>query len=250
MFACGVRPDIVAMVHTNLLKNTRQPYAVSSRSGQKVAGKSLGTGRALARIPRLSGGGTHRSGQGAIGNMCRGGRMNAPTKIWRRWHSKVGVNVKRYAMVSALSASSIPPLVMARGHRIECVPEIPLVLDSSIESVSVTAKALTIINALGCGPEIKRSSASSHIRSGRGKMRNRRFLSCKGPLIIHAHDYGITRAFRNLPGVNVARVEAINLLQIAPGGHLGRFLIWSEPAIASMNQLFGCFETPSKVKRG
>ena len=40
-----------------------------------------GTGRAVARIPRVGGGGTHRSGQAAFGNMCRGGRMFAPTKV-------------------------------------------------------------------------------------------------------------------------------------------------------------------------
>ena len=36
-----------------------------------------------------------RSGQAAFGNMCRGGRMFAPTKQWRRWHRKVGVAQKR-----------------------------------------------------------------------------------------------------------------------------------------------------------
>ena len=36
----------------------------------------IGTGRAVARIPRVRGGGTHRSGQGAFGNMCRGGRLD------------------------------------------------------------------------------------------------------------------------------------------------------------------------------
>ena len=37
-----------------------------------------------------------RSGQAAFGNMCRGGRMFAPTKQWRRWHRKVGVAQKRW----------------------------------------------------------------------------------------------------------------------------------------------------------
>lgn len=41
-------------------------------------------GRAVSRIPRVPGGGTHRAGQGAFGNMCRGGRMFAPTKVYLR----------------------------------------------------------------------------------------------------------------------------------------------------------------------
>lgn len=52
------------------------------------------TGRAVARIPRVSGGGTHRAGQAAFGNMCRSGRMFAPTKIWRKWHIKVNQGQK------------------------------------------------------------------------------------------------------------------------------------------------------------
>jgi len=69
----------------------------------------------VARIPRVSGGGTNRSGQGAFGNMCRGGRMFAPTKTWRRWHRHINVNQRRYALCSALAGSAIPALIMSKG---------------------------------------------------------------------------------------------------------------------------------------
>jgi len=65
----------------------------------------------------VSGGGTNRSGQGAFGNMCRGGRMFAPTKTWRRWHRHINVNQRRYALCSALAASAVPALIMAKGIR-------------------------------------------------------------------------------------------------------------------------------------
>ena len=41
--------------------------------------------------------------------------MFAPTKIWRRWHRKINVNQKRYALCSAIAASGIPSLVMSKG---------------------------------------------------------------------------------------------------------------------------------------
>ena len=85
-------------------------------SGHQTSAESWGTGRAVARIPRVRGGGTHRSGQGAFGNMCRGGHMFAPTKVYRRWHRKVSVQQKRYAMVSAIAATGVPALVMAKGN--------------------------------------------------------------------------------------------------------------------------------------
>lgn len=91
--------------------------------GHQTSAESWGTGRAVARIPRVRGGGTHRSGQGAFGNMCRGGRMFAPTKTWRRWHRKISVNQKRYAMVSAIAATGSPALVMSKGKCV-CAPQI------------------------------------------------------------------------------------------------------------------------------
>nr|BAG60494.1 unnamed protein product [Homo sapiens] len=94
VFKAPIRPDIVNFVHTNLRKNNRQPYAVSELAGHQTSAESWGTGRAVARIPRVRGGGTHRSGQGAFGNMCRGGRMFAPTKTWRRWHRRVNTTQK------------------------------------------------------------------------------------------------------------------------------------------------------------
>ena len=84
-------------------------------TGHQTSAESWGTGRAVARIPRVRGGGTHRSGQGAFGNMCRGGRMFAPIRTWRRWHRKVNRNQRRYAIVSAIAASGVPSVVMSKG---------------------------------------------------------------------------------------------------------------------------------------
>jgi len=82
IFVAPIRPDIVHFVHTNMAKNSRQPYAVSDNAGHQHSAESWGTGRAVARIPRVSGGGTSRAGQGAFGNQCRKGRMFAPTRTW------------------------------------------------------------------------------------------------------------------------------------------------------------------------
>ena len=51
---------------------------------------------------------------------------------------------KRYAVCSALAASAVPSLLMARGHAVESVPEVPLVLDDSSEATAKTAKAASI----------------------------------------------------------------------------------------------------------
>merc|ERR1711962_42010 len=108
VFRAPVRPDIVSTWDHEIAKNKRQPYCVNVDAGHQTSAESWGTGRAVARIPRVRGGGTHRSGQAAFGNMCRGGRMFAPTKTWRRWHRPINQKQRRYAVCSALAASAIP----------------------------------------------------------------------------------------------------------------------------------------------
>jgi large subunit ribosomal protein L4e len=250
VFLAPIRPDIVQFVHTNMRKNARQAYAVNEKAGHQHSAESWGTGRAVSRIPRVSGGGTSRAGQGAFGNMCRSGRMFAPTKVWRKWHKKINTNQKRYAVASALAASALPSLVMARGHNISNVPELPLVVDNSVESVEKTKKAIETLKAVGAFDDVEKSKASRKLRRGKGKMRNRRHVQRRGPLVVYSEDNGVCRAFRNLPGVDLACVERLNLLQLAPGGHLGRFIIWTEGAFSKLNQVFGTFRGESTQKKG
>ncbi|KAI7864117.1 ribosomal protein L4 domain-containing protein [Spinellus fusiger] len=244
-----IRPDIVNFVHTNMAKNKRQPYAVSVKAGHQTSAESWGTGRAVARIPRVNGSGTHRAGQAAFGNMCRGGRMFAPTKTWRKWHIKTNLNQKRFATASALAASALPSLVMARGHRVEKIEEVPLVLADSVETISKTKDAVALLKAVNAYADVVKVSNSRKLRAGVGKLRNRRHRQRRGPLVIFNEDNGIVKAFRNLPGVEVVDVRRLNLLQLAPGGHLGRFVIWTKSAFALLDSLYGTYETPATLKK-
>ncbi|CAM9856722.1 unnamed protein product [Heterosigma akashiwo] len=236
-----IRPDIVQFVHTNMNKNKRQAYAVKEMAGHQTSAESWGTGRAVSRIPRVQGGGTQRAGQGAFGNMCRSGRMFGPTKQWRRWHRKINVNQKRYALASAVAASAVPALVMARGHKVDQVPELPLVVCADAEGIQKTKKAVALLEAVGAGPDLAKVKASRTLRAGKGKLRGRRFTSRKGPLVIYDGASGCEKAFRNIPGVELCRVDALNLLQLAPGGHMGRFCVWTKPALEKLDALYGTY---------
>lgn len=250
VFSVAIRPDVVQFVHTNMAKNKRQPYAVSRKAGMQHSAESWGTGRAVARIPRIAGSGTNRSGQGAFGNMCRKGRMFAPTKTWRRWHRKISINQRRYAVVSAVAATAVPSLVTARGHRIEKVNEIPLVISSKVEQMQKTKDAIELLKKVNAYADIEKVKDSRKIRAGKGKMRNRRYTQRRGPLVIYEKDEGIVKAFRNLPGVELVSVTALNLLTLAPGGHLGRFCLWTEGAFSKLDSIFGTFKVASSQKKG
>jgi large subunit ribosomal protein L4e len=233
-----LRPDLVKEVHKNVSKNKRQAYAVGAKVGYDTAAESWGTGRAVARIPRVPGGGTHRAGQAAFGNQARGGGMFSPTKVWRRWHRRVNVKEKRHAVATCLAASSLPALVMARGHRINEVSELPLVVSNGLENLTKTKQAVEALKGLGVGPDLQKVIESKKIRAGKGKARNRKYRMRKGPLIIYNEDNGIVRAMRNIPGVDTIQVDRMGLLQLAPGGHIGRFVIWTEGAFQKLNGIY------------
>ena len=181
--------------------------------------------------------------------------MFAPTKVWRKWHQKINLGQKRFATASAIAASSSAALLLARGHRINEVPEVPLVVSSTAFSnagVKKTSAAVALLKSVGAGPDLEHVSKSRKLRAGKGKLRNRRHQQRRGPLVIYEPEKDgkeLVNAFRNIPGVETCTVYSLNLLQLAPGGHLGRFVIWTSSAFAALDSIYGSTTEPSALKR-
>lgn len=175
--------------------------------------------------------------------------MFAPLKIWRRWHRKTNVNQNRHAVASALAAAAVAPLVQARGHRIDDVPELPLVVDNL--NVESTKGLLSALQNAGATADLHRARTQKRRRAGQAKMRNSRFVLRKGPLIVYGdHNTSVKRTARNLPGVDVCHVNRLNLLQLAPGGHLGRFVVFTKDAFEALNNVFGTYRVKGVQKGG
>jgi large subunit ribosomal protein L4e len=164
--------------------------------------------------------------------------MFAPTRTNRRLHRCVNVPLKRYAVTSAIAATANPSFLIGRGHRVENVPQVPLILDNSIESITRTKDAIKALEFVGAFADCEKVKDTKKTRAGQGKWRNRRTKSRKGPMVVYAEDNGISRSFRNVSGVTVAKVDTLNLLELAPGGHMGRFVIWTEGAIAKLDSIY------------
>lgn len=154
-----------------------------------------------------------------------------------------------------MAASSVPSLLLARGHQISTVPEVPLVVASEAfegAAIAKTSAALSLLKAVGAGPDVSKVSKSRKLRAGKGKLRGRRHRQRRGPLIVYNPDEDgkeLVRAFRNIPGVETSSVFALNLLQLAPGGHLGRFIVWTSSAFAALDTIYGSTTTPSALKK-
>jgi len=251
VFSTAIRPDLVQETFKNVNKNKRQAYAVSRYAGHQTSAESWGTGRAVARIPRVAGGGTSRAGQGAFGNMCRGGRMFAPTKTWRRWTRKTNLTQRRHAVASAISATAIPAFVQSRGHKVDRVNEIPLVIDTKvINNLEKTKQAVALLKAVGADQDVNKVKETKSLRPGKGKWRNRRWRTRRGPLVVYNEKTTLVKAFRGIQGVDLCSVDSLSLLQLAPGGHLGRFVIWTKDAFQKLDSIFGTFNRSSTQKKG
>jgi large subunit ribosomal protein L4e len=177
--------------------------------------------------------------------------MFAPIRIWRRWHRRSNLKQRRYAVATALAASAILPLVQARGHRVDNVPELPFVVSDAVEKIERTKEAVRFLRETGAWGDVQKVIDTVKVRAGKGKLRNRRYRSRRGPLVVYSGaNVPLLKALRNVPGVEVAHVSRLNLLQLAPGGHVGRFIIWTEGAIQELNSIFGTWTQPSVQKKG
>jgi len=73
----------------------------------------------------------------------------------------------------------------------------------------------------------------------------------KGPLVVYGDaSSNVRQAGRNLPGVDLCHVSRLNVLQLAPGGHLGRFVVFTEDAFRSLNNQFGSNRAECTERRG
>lgn len=142
--------------------------------------------------------------------------MFAPTKTWRRWHRKINVNQKRYAVCSAIAASGVPSLVMSKGHMIGETAEFPLVVSDKVQEYDKTKQAVIFLRRLKVWSDVAKVYKSRRNRAGVGKMRNRRRVQRKGPLIVYNKDQVIhcfvLQAYSENDDLKLRSVFMINLI--------------------------------------
>mgnify|MGYP003572846061 FL=1 len=91
---------------------------------------------------------------------------------------------------------------MARGHRIDNVPEVPLVVSNeATKDISKTKQAVKLLKDLGAYDDVEKVKSSHKIRRGVGKMRNRRYVQRRRPLVIYGGKTPLIKVLTNIPGV-------------------------------------------------
>ena len=95
-----------------------------------------------------------------------------------------------------------------------------MVLSDKIQDLKKTKEAAAVLRKVGAWNDILKVYASKHTRAGKGKMRNRRTVMKRGPVIIYEKDNGLKKAFRNIPGKMMKMNRWNSFDPLILGGHL------------------------------
>ncbi|MFW9925447.1 MAG: 50S ribosomal protein L4 [Candidatus Thorarchaeota archaeon] len=230
-FDTPYRPDVIKRAVLSVQSRKRQPHGVDELAGKRNTAQSWQTGHGRSRMPRIKGSGTSAANKAGFAPGTVGGRVAHPPEARKVIVERINSKENRLAIRSAIAASANPEFVKARGHKIDNVPQIPMVVSDKLESVSTTKEVFEALIYLGLGDDLDRASNGRNIRAGKGKMRGRKMKTPKSLLIVVGSDSGIGKAARNLPGVDITEVHGLNAELLAPGTHPGRLVVWTKSAI-------------------
>ncbi len=232
-----VRPDLIKRAVISLRTKRRQPYGSKPEAGMRHSSRiskrrrdwrgSYGMG--ISRVPRkvMIRRGSRFNWTGATIPSTVGGRRAHPPKAERNWEEKINKKERQKSIRSAIAATVLPEHVEKR-HKLP--KDYPFILSSEIEDITKTSEIMKIMTDLGLEEELERVKQKK-IRSGKGKMRGRKYSKKKGPLVVVSEECPLVKAARNIEGVDVVPVRELNAELLAPGTVPGRLTLWTEKAI-------------------
>lgn len=234
------RSDLIRRAVVAEQTRVKQPKGVYRWAGLETSAKYRGRKEAygsiknkgISRLPR------EVFPKGRFGRVRRipfavGGRRAHPPKPEKVLEEKINNKEWAKAVRSAIAATAKIELVKARGHKVNGIKSLPLVVEGSFEELKKTSEIVKALNALGLSAELERTGER---KKASGVAKNRRGGSkCKkGVLIIVGEDKGVLKAAKNICGVDVVLAEKLSAELLAPGTHAGRLTVWSQNALTKL----------------
>ncbi len=235
VFQTPIRPDVIKRAVLAIQSNRLQPQGRDPMAGKKTTAESQGTGSGNARIPRMKSGG----GRAAFAPFTVKGRQTHPPRAEKIIVKNIPKKEAKLALSSAIAATAEKEVVAARGHKVDTVVGLPLVVDNAFEGLTKAKEVEEAFKSLGFDAEFTRVKDSRNVRAGKGKHRGRKMKQAVGPLIVVVDGKTLANAASNLPGVEVTTVTNLNTEMLAPGTHPGRLTVWTNGAIEKLSTLYG-----------
>jgi len=232
VFETEYRPDLIRRAFLSAFTARLQPKGVDPMAGKRTSAESIGKGHGRARVRR-----TH-NGWAAFVPQAVGGRRCHPPKVEKILFERVNKKERIKAIMSAIGATGNKALVENRGHIIENVPSLPLVINDDFENLKKTKEVLEVFENLGLIDDVNRAKNGIKIRAGKGKMRGRKYRKPKSVLVVVSGPCNAVLSSRNIPGVDVIDVDNLGIIHLAPGGDAGRLTLWTEGALNKLKERF------------
>lgn len=236
-FSKPVRSDLIKKAVLAEKSKTIQAYGADPLAGKRTSAHYHGRrgirmsmmNREMARMKRIHGSGFLHMRARFVPQSIKGIKAHPP-KAGKNWVIKINKKERIRALLSAVSASSNKDMVEKRGHLIEGVKHVPLVIEDRFQDMKKIKEVRETLKKLGLEKELERVKTKK-VRAGKGKNRGRKYKLKKGPLFIVGKDDGIVKAGRNIAGVDVVEVSNLNVSMLAPGACPGRLCLWTESAL-------------------
>jgi large subunit ribosomal protein L4e len=230
VFDTPIKPEVIRRAVIAQQSHDFQPQGRDPLAGKRNTALSRGTGHGQARLPRLK-----QSGKADFAVQAVGGHLSTPPKSEKVLIKRINKKERRLAIRSGIAATASKEIVAARGHNIEGVTQLPLVLDDTLEGVQKTKEVQDLFIKIGIWADVERADRKG-VRAGRGNMRGRGKKVGKGPLIVISEDKGVSKAAKNLPGVDVTILRNLNAELLAPGANAGRLVVWAKSAFNAIDE--------------
>lgn len=235
VFNTPFRPEIIKKVYVNVLSTKFQPQGRYPAAGEIVSAESRNTGLGMARIARARGEGFQRAGQAAGVAGVRSGRLAHPPVSWKKNYKKINKKEKQLGFCSAIAATSNKDIIEKRGHNVGRISAFPIVVANDLEKITKTAELRKTLLSLGLEEDLKRSTNTVRVPSGKSRLRGRKKHTALSCLIVVSKDSPVSKLKKSLPGVNVVSIEKLSIMDLVPGTKPVRLTVYTKNAIDSMN---------------
>ena len=238
VFDTEVNRTLIHKAYINLESHGFQKHSTKPTAGMEVVADSNDppTGRGVARIAKIKGGGGGRAGQAGEVASTRGGRQAHPPKANKVIYKKLNKKENKLALCSALAATTSKELVEQRGHKVEGINSFPIVISDDIEKVSKTPELIKILDDLKISQDVARLDNRKR-RTGKVALRGRVSKIGKSALFVVSKGENINKAANSIPGIEVCSAKDLSVLDLAPGGDLIRLTIFSKKAIEEIAEI-------------
>jgi len=239
-FSSRIRADILLKVFETQKGSFAQAYGSMDGAGAQYSASGIskkkrhdwkGTyGKGISRVPRkiMSRHGSSFNWIGATVSNTRGGRRPHAPRAEKNLFKKINKKELLIALKSALVGTFNAKALEAKYQR---KMEMGGVFDSAI--LDVKTKDFVLAMKAVFGESYNSVLKTKTIRAGIGKMRGRKYKSNAGMMFVVGNEESMKRK-----GIEVVRVDDLNVKDLAPNGVAGRLVCYSEKAVEEIGGRF------------